>query len=229
LQNLAKGIDELDKTYEQAMERIEDHGRENRDLAKQILAWIVYARRPLSTLELQHALAIRPHMTKLDEDYLPSVNLLRSLCVGLVTIDEESDIIRLVHYTTQEYFQRTQKLWFPNAESKIATSCVTYLSFRVFDSGFCRTDTEFEDRLRSNPLYDYAAQYWGYHAGAASAEVQLITQLLESEAKVSSCSQAMMASRNYSGYSQRVPLRMTGLHLAAYFGLREAMIVLLRN
>ena len=37
-----------------------------------------------------------------------------SVCAGLVTVDEESDIIRLVHYTTQEFFERTQNIWFPN-------------------------------------------------------------------------------------------------------------------
>ncbi|RYP51792.1 hypothetical protein DL768_002939 [Monosporascus sp. mg162] len=82
LEHITKGINGLDETYKLAMERIEDHGRGNRDLAKQILAWIVHARKPLSTLELRHALAVRPHLTNLDKDYLPSVNLLRPLCVG---------------------------------------------------------------------------------------------------------------------------------------------------
>jgi hypothetical protein len=52
---------------------------------------------------------------------------------------------------------------------------------------------------------------------------------LESEAKVSGCSQAMMASGNYSGYSQRVPKQLTSVHLAAYFGLGEVMGVLLKS
>src|SRR5436305_14807866 len=52
---------------------------------------------------------------------------------------------------------------------------------------------------------------------------------LNSEVKVSSSSQAMMASRGYSGYSQRVPGQMTGVHLAAYFGLTGAIMALLKN
>jgi ankyrin repeat protein len=61
---------------------------------------------------------------------------------------------------------------------------------------------------------------------------QLVLALLESEAKASASSQVMMSSRHYpsgSGYSQRVPRQMTGVHLAAYFGLREAMIALLKS
>lgn len=108
LQHLTRGIEGLDKTYEQAMERIEGQGNGLRLLAKRILAWIVNAERPLSTAELRHALAVQPGAVKLNEDYLPSIKVLRSVCAGLVTVDEESDIIRLVHYTTQDYFRRTQ-------------------------------------------------------------------------------------------------------------------------
>ncbi|CZR56859.1 uncharacterized protein PAC_06748 [Phialocephala subalpina] len=64
----------------------------------------------------------------------------------------------------------------------------------------------------------------------ASAEVeQLIVRLLESGAKVSSSSQAMMASRGYSNYSQEAPRRMIGVHFAAYFGRVETTMTLLKN
>jgi ankyrin repeat protein len=49
---------------------------------------------------------------------------------------------------------------------------------------------------------------------------------------VSAYSQAIMASRRYFGdsaYIQRVPRQMTGIHLAAYFGMREAVIALHEN
>ena len=99
----------------------------------------------------------------------------------------------------------------------------------LLKTGFCATDEKFEKRLKLNPLYNYAAQNLGHHARAASKEViQLILDLLKSETKVSSCSQAMMADRGYSGYSQ-VPKRMTWVHLVAYFGLNEVMTALLNG
>ncbi|KAH0551181.1 hypothetical protein GP486_007489 [Trichoglossum hirsutum] len=229
LQYLAKGIDGLDETYKQAMERIEDTGSRFRELAKHILAWIVHAKRPLSTTELQHALGVRPFTKELDRDYLPSVQVLQSVCAGLVTIDEQSGIVRLVHYTTQKYFERTWTSWFPNAQMDITKVCVTYLSFDVFEMGFCRSDREFEARLQTNVLYDYAARNWGHHARIASIEEDLILNLLESRAKVSAASQAMMASESYSGFSQGVPRQMIGIHVAAYFGLAGAMVGLLKN
>ena len=58
----ARGIKGLDKTYEQAMKRIEGQEEGSRELAKQVLSWITCAKRPLSTSELQHALAVRADM-----------------------------------------------------------------------------------------------------------------------------------------------------------------------
>lgn len=58
LGSLAKGVDGLDETYKLAMERIEGQGNGYRELARQILVWIVHAKRPLSTLEIRHALRL---------------------------------------------------------------------------------------------------------------------------------------------------------------------------
>ena len=142
LQNLPKG---LDQTYEQAMNRIESQGEGFRELAKKVLSWVINTKRTLSTAELQHALAVEPRKRVLNTDFIPDVEIVGSVCAGLVTVDTQSDVVRLVHYTTQEYFERTS--WFPMAKNDITATCVTYLSFSIFDSGFCRTDKEFEERL----------------------------------------------------------------------------------
>ncbi|RYC80736.1 hypothetical protein BFJ63_vAg16371 [Fusarium oxysporum f. sp. narcissi] len=226
LQALGKGMEGLDRTYDQAMERIADQGHEAETLAKKILIWIIHSKRPLSTLELRHALAVEKSSTALDTDFLLSPKLMLSLCAGLVTFDEESSIIRLVHYTTQEYFERTQKRWFPEAESEITMSCVKYLLFDAFKSGPCLTDAEFEQRLQSNPLYEYAAHNWGNHARKSSTPYEGVTKFLESKVHVEASSQAMMVMKRYSShtnYSQEVPRNTTGLHLAACFGLKEAV------
>jgi hypothetical protein len=41
--------------------------------------------------------------------------------------------------------------------------------------------------------------------------------------------QAMLASRDYSGYNQNVPRQMTGVHVTAYFGLGNMRMALLDN
>jgi hypothetical protein len=116
----------------------------------------------LTTLELQYALTIEIGDSDLDKENLPQLKDIVSVCAGLVTIDKESGIIRLVHYTTQEYFEQTQEQWFPDTQTTTTTICVTYLAFSEFESGICYNDEEFEQRLQLNPLYDYAAHYWGH-------------------------------------------------------------------
>jgi len=60
------------------------------------------------------------------------------------------------------------------------------------------------------------------HACAASTEVeQSIPDFLESEAKVSTSSQTMMAAGRYSSYSKKASRQV---HVATYLGLREVMI-----
>jgi hypothetical protein len=96
----------------------------------------------LTVLELQHALAIEVGKPKPDEENLPDIEDIVSTCAGLVVVDEGSNIIRLVHYTTPEYFERTWNSWFSNAQSDITVACVTYLSYHDFGTGFCLTDKE---------------------------------------------------------------------------------------
>lgn len=237
----------LDKTYDQAMGRIADQELEVARFAKQILAWIIHSKRPLGTLELQHALAVQKGTAALDPDFLPATKLLVSLCAGLVIINEESSIVQLVHYTTQEYFERTKDKWFRDAELEITTTCVTYLSFNAFESGVC---DDIEQRLQSHPLYDYAAQNWGHHAyeawksnetSAKSCEVKaksealsrLVVSFLKSAAKVEASGQALSAyvpDRNgffSSERNQRNPKDITGIHLATYFRLENEVSCLL--
>ncbi|KAM0524671.1 hypothetical protein ACHAPE_000770 [Trichoderma viride] len=184
LLKLGKGMEEPQEFhYKQAMERIEGQTDAIRSLAKRTLTWITHAKRPLSIIEIQHALAVREQMTEFDSDYMPDVKDLKSACVGLVTTDEESGTIRLVHHSAQEFFQLSKEKWFPEGESYITKICLTYLLFSIFDGALCETDRELEDRLNLNPFYAYAACNWGHHARESSEASQEIMNFLESTVK----------------------------------------------
>ncbi|KAF4960407.1 hypothetical protein FGADI_1054 [Fusarium gaditjirri] len=232
-----QGLDEdqkeqvLARAYEEAMERINGQMPGIRTLAMKVLLWITCAKRQLTTTELRHALATKTGKPELDDGDLPHVGDMVSVCAGLVTVDEESGIIRLVHYTTQEYLKQTHERWFRHPESIITTACVTYLSFTIFETGFCKTDHEFEERLRSSPFYDYAAHNWAHHARKDVTSNQVVISFLKSQAKVEASCQALMAAKESSSdlnYSQRMPKKMTGLHLTGLFGLSKAADMLLR-
>ncbi|KAJ4229089.1 hypothetical protein NW759_003815 [Fusarium solani] len=223
----------LDCEYEKAMERISSQKPGLRDIALQVLAWITCAKRRLTQLELQHALAVEPGTIQFDEENLPDIQGMVSACCGLVTIENESSIVRLVHHTTQEYFERTQGKWFPDADAEITTTCLTYLSFDVFEAGVLYGDKELIERLRSNPLYDYATQHWGHHARKAPTLTEEIMEFLESGPKVEAAGQALLCSTRYQpGLTTgggTDPYGVTGLHLAACFDLDTIMKSLLES
>lgn len=55
-----------------------------------------------------------------------------------MTIDGENSIIRLVRYTTQQYFERTREEFFRDTQLKIAETCLTYLWYDAFNvNPFC--------------------------------------------------------------------------------------------
>jgi hypothetical protein len=107
LTTLPSGSEAYGHAYRDAMDRIEGQFKDQEQLAKQVLSLITCVKRPLTGLELQHALAVEVGTPNLDEENLPDIGDIVSTCAGLVTVDEESNIIRIVHYTTQEYFKRT--------------------------------------------------------------------------------------------------------------------------
>ena len=64
---MEKGEGGLDKAYDETVNRIENREQGIRELAKRTLFWIVYAKRPLTTEELRHALAVEAGTCRLDE------------------------------------------------------------------------------------------------------------------------------------------------------------------
>lgn len=216
----------LTHAYEKATETIIGQEQGLRYLAIQILSWIVCATRPLSLLELRHALAVKAGTEEFNEDYIPDIEMMISACAGLVTTDKRSGIIRLVHYTTQEYFENTQSHWFPEAHLMITKTCTTYLSYPKFASGSCESKVEFGQRLDSNPFYDYAAKNWGRHARLTPCSDVL--SFLRKHGQLEASTQAVLPNhrdlfRNY----YHVPRKITGLHLTSFFGLSKEIALIM--
>ncbi|KAF7171886.1 hypothetical protein CNMCM6106_006240 [Aspergillus hiratsukae] len=227
---LPSGSEAIEATYREAMQRIQGPMPEQRELAMQVLAWVTCSQRPLAATELQHALAIEIGESGFDEDNVPDVEDMLSVCVGLVTLDEQTYTVRLVHYTTQEFLERTWHQWFPNAHRDIASTCITYLSYDVFDSGACTSDEDLSDRLNTYPLYRYSSVNWGDHARHQCVDTTLALKLLMNRNKVTACSQVLCLDERtarVTGWSQRSPMDVSGVHLVAHFGLEEILRKLL--
>ncbi|KAL2870702.1 ankyrin repeat domain-containing protein [Aspergillus lucknowensis] len=216
LKSLPSGSNAYDSAYRTAMERIGGQVPDQREMAKQVLSWITLAG-PLTTRELQHALAVEIGQPYLDEANISDVEDIVSVCAGLVIVDEQSNIFRLVHYTTQEYFERTWTEWFPNAQQNIAATCITYLSFDCFEN--CQVG-----HLDKYPLYRYAAQNWGRHGRIELLDQQLVLGFLESKQKASLSLHVLLEGRAWP-----IPDKVDGLHLATIFRLEKIVDRLIQN
>ncbi|KAJ4288945.1 hypothetical protein N0V90_011287 [Kalmusia sp. IMI 367209] len=234
LDTLPRGKEALSDAYKEALERIDGQQPGRRDLAKRVLIWVSHAKEPLSTVELQQALAVEldEDGSGIDEDNLIEVEEMISCCEGLVILDEESNMIRLVHYTTQQYLDGLSAQWMQFAEKEIALVCLAYLSFDEFAKGACCNDEAFEERLRIYRLFGYCARNWGDHVRAADDEKvnQTAIQFLNNNLTTKSAVQArMVSSYHFTGYSENFPLKARAVHLCGQFGLSVIMNHLISN
>ena len=176
--------------YDDAIARIESQNQDYRTLAEKALRWIAYAFRPLPVEALQEAVAIElvePGEHTFDDegiqDYnneaMPSIGSILDVCAGLLIHDETSGLVRLVHYTAQDYFDAHAGSRFDKAHTCIARECITYLSYKCFQNPE-ESSTELETSKSSDAssddavagsvsvssgrrcyyLFDYATAFW---------------------------------------------------------------------
>ena len=160
----------LHGAFSETVARIQRQPEGRRRLAMNTLLWISHARRPLQVQELSDALAIRPGQAVLNSQYRPSQKLMVECCMGLVVVDEQSQSIRLVHYTVQEYFREKRKEIFPNGNEEIAGKCLTYLLFDAFAGGCCALEGDILDRMDLYPFLSYCSNEWGNHVRDACSD-----------------------------------------------------------
>lgn len=227
LHTLPEGLEE---TYDEVWRRIESQNRDDAELATRVIYWIFYAIMPLTVAGLQHALAVEPGDTFLDNDNITSKDLLVSACAGLVLIQQESGTVEFVHQTTQEYFERTAAQHFPSARKKILRSCLTYLLLDEIDCGFCYLDQETMTCQEKWPFLQYASYLWSYHARGdlEESEEELVMKVLKQDFDLSSFVKIRLGGPNKSEpFTRRFPRRVSELSVAARYGLCHMVRVLL--
>lgn len=217
LEHLTQNLEGMPKSpdgvYEKAMGRILIQAK-FQHLAIDALTWLVYSMRTMRFSEIQHALAIQTGDSTFHADRLVTAEILTAACAGFVLIDPKTDIIRLAHYTAATYLREKQAKLFQGCQFKLAEKCLIYLSFNEFGQ------TTRPANLKQYLFLNYAAGNWGYHMAQGVKEGyvhKLAWGFLSSGEKVENARQAMTEA----GFKHESQL--SGLHLAAYFGLEMAV------
>ena len=114
--------------------------------AYRTIKWLLSATRPLKREEIIMATAIKPLDTTFQGQEEVSLEYLISACGNLVYLDEQEDILRLVHFSAQEFLVRQPELKDP--EGFVAVVCFTALGFSQQPAA----------------IWDYAVDNWWRHA-----------------------------------------------------------------
>ena len=215
----------LGDAYGATLDRIKGQGGEKAGLGMAALMWISYAERPLGPDELSQAIAIEIESPNLNSDNILSIGTLLACCQGLVVIDKEASIVRLIHFTLQEYLRAHPQL-IGTAHSTIAETCLSYLNSQQVKA---LSTTPFPDLqsiryLRGIPFLEYSSVYWGTHAKRdLSDRAKLLARKLFDDYKNHVSTKILMdASGLYrSEFDSWKPTLFSGLHCVSVFGIDE--------
>lgn len=227
VKSLKKALDNLSSTlhelYDDALHRINSQSHDDQKLAEKALRWVAYAYRPLSTEMLEEAVAINPEERDFDVEALPPIGLILDVCSGLLIVDEEVDVVRLVHYTAQDYFN--SKSNYPEAHASIAGECLAYFNYHNFQPGSDYPSSSLlADDLQFDPqLLRYASTFWALHAKARLPKLELkirtwIREFLESDPYV-----ALITIQQYDAPYSCGMARCIGYGIAAFFRLCDTL------
>ncbi|KAF3916608.1 Alpha-latrocrustotoxin [Dactylellina cionopaga] len=198
------------------MERIQAQEFGARQLAFESLSWMAFARRPLTILELQYALAATKSTMKFGRSVLPERDWILTVCHGLITVDwprkpglpnspvsNATGIIRATNSTIEYYFQQTWHTWFPEAKDYLTKACILFLEDPSFDYsklGPSSSREDFNFMLQMDGFYQYAAENWGHHARESSDDPDidtLVLNLLRNPNLVSASAQVIIGEEDW--------------------------------
>jgi hypothetical protein len=219
-----------DDLYLTVMERITSQDEVRQTIAVTALTWITYAKSRLNIDQLLHAIAVNldPEIEDIEPDDLIDVELLLSSCLGLVILNKEDRIVRLVHYTVQDYLEKK----FPklDANTSIAKTSMTYLDLAVDLPSTSKERMEYNvsesylyrefmtEKLhvldRKYTLAAYAARCLGVHVreGNEKALTRNVLDFLSSQAKRD-------LNTYFTYFLEQMAFGFTQLHFLSMFGL----------
>ncbi|KAF7179370.1 hypothetical protein CNMCM7691_008303 [Aspergillus felis] len=219
---------ELDAYYSGITMRIFNQPSPDATVARQILIWVAFSRRPVTCREIADIVGADaiPQVIASSRGVLEGSKLLTTVCGGILTIDSKAGTLRPAHVTLEAYLQRNREGIFAQAQEFITASCMRYLLFEEFKAGPCANNQDMLARLQKHPFLHYAADEWGHHAlGAAETSCKEdIIAFLSNRQAVESAMQAKSITRDWQFYPQHIdselyPHGVTGIALAAFFGL----------
>ncbi|KAH6884376.1 hypothetical protein BKA70DRAFT_1084358, partial [Coprinopsis sp. MPI-PUGE-AT-0042] len=153
----------IEDVYHQTWQRILEQKSSHVVLAKATLVWVRSSSRSMTIEELERAVATSPKNYKFEPNRLAPGTTLMALCRGLVTFEEQSRLVRLVHYTAKDTLQGLFHDSFPHPHSHLAMVCMAYLAQCGFQNTTINSEDAFIAARQADPLLAYASDAWAVH------------------------------------------------------------------
>ena len=102
--------EDLNATYERILDSISKKGQGLRILARRVLIYIAYSRLPVDIRLLRYTVSVEEDSQSLKalESSIPTEMAIVDACANLISIDRETQLVRFVHFSVQEFLTRHQ-------------------------------------------------------------------------------------------------------------------------
>jgi hypothetical protein len=177
----------LHDIYRAALLRVHNGDNENSIIARKVLQWAMYARRPMSLYELEDALSQSLNQKSWKE---PSVKLrlpnVSRYCGNLLGYGESEGVMYLAHHTVIQFLQSgsdiplLRNFYFQpsNAHRHLGKLCVTYLMFSDFEQALTTTKDTSELKYITQPANLTSLELRNKDSGLLSSSVRLGNSLM---------------------------------------------------
>lgn len=211
------------------------------ELAGRTIACVTFAFRPLNLLELQHAVSVVDKRSdNILADDLKSTKIILDSCVGLVRLGANSTRVRLVHETTQQFFETLEDEWFEPYKSYPAIACARYCLMPAHNikasSSHPQRSTSYHAASYlwlkgaiygmndEYPFHNYAKEYWVQHTDQAGPKhwTSLLVFLQHNVLVETTIGY-------YTGRGGKAHRGSAWMHLLAMLGLEEMLYFYLRS
>ncbi|KAH6899219.1 hypothetical protein BKA70DRAFT_1198452, partial [Coprinopsis sp. MPI-PUGE-AT-0042] len=160
---------DIEAIYRKTWERILAQGPKHVNLATLILLWITHAHSEMTIDALSHAVATSPDTHTFEPKRVVPEALLLSVCCGLVSVDEKTRLVHLIHYTTRDAILPRILDLYPIPHAILAHVCIISLINGDFQHYRLEVGTRDEHRdfraLRGKDTFlTYAHRSWDHHA-----------------------------------------------------------------
>ena len=194
--------EDMEQTYERIIRLIQGKPKPQRILARKVLMWILYAKRPLLLGELIYAVAMEydtKSTTKL-ESIVPKTETVVAVCANLIAVDANDEYyldstVRFVHFSVHEFLLQMLvdaqnpsavarlKIEPQLANDEVARMCLAFLVF-------CWNEGP-DGKIGYRPLVNYAVPSWSSHVRSlveiSKSTMQLLLTFFEFGVFLDSC------------------------------------------